>query len=189
MAIAEPARTRGRPRLTTAGAQSTRDRLMAAAAAVCVERGYEGATVGEIARRAGVTTGAIYNHFGGRSELLVEAARQTLAAVGGERHLDVDTVVRRFLAPGFADTRRFLLELHGASLRHPDLAQLLGSWHAERAAELEAAGADRADVKALFLVLLGCCQLEALVTIGVSLRRVEASMSAAAAGLGLDETT
>jgi len=152
---------------------------------VCVERGYEGATVGEIARRAAVTTGAIYNHFGGRSELLVEAARHTLDIVGGERHLDVDAVVRRFLAPDFARTRRFLLELHGASLRHRDLADLLDAWHAERAAEIERAGGDPAAVKALFLLLLGCCQLEAVATPAVAHPRVEAAMTAAARTFGL----
>jgi AcrR family transcriptional regulator len=159
---------------------------MEAAAAVCVERGYEGATVGEIARRAGVTTGAIYNHFGGRSELLVESARHTLDVVGGERHLEVDAVVRRFLAPDFAATRRFLLELHGASSRHPDLAHLLDTWHAERAGEIERAGGDPAAVKSLFLLLLGCCQLEAVATPAVPHRRVEAAMTAAAATFGFE---
>ena len=48
-------------------------RLMHAAAEVFAEKGYEKAGVAEIARRAGVTTGAIYNRFGGKAELLLEA--------------------------------------------------------------------------------------------------------------------
>ena len=40
---------------------------------VFAERGYEGAGVAEIARRAGVTTGAIYSRFPGKAELLVAA--------------------------------------------------------------------------------------------------------------------
>ena len=49
------------------------DRLLHAAAEVFAEKGYEWAGVAEIARRAGVTTGAIYNRFGGKAELLLEA--------------------------------------------------------------------------------------------------------------------
>ena len=48
-------------------------RLLHAAAEVFAEKGYEKAGVAEIARRAGVTTGAIYNRFGGKAELLLEA--------------------------------------------------------------------------------------------------------------------
>src|SRR5687768_7413604 len=51
----------------------TRDRLVEAAAAVFAERGYDGAGVQEIARRAGLTTGAIYGRFSGKAELLREA--------------------------------------------------------------------------------------------------------------------
>jgi len=50
-----------------------RQRLITAAAAVFSERGYEGTSVHEIARRAGLTTGAIYSQFSGKAELLVEA--------------------------------------------------------------------------------------------------------------------
>jgi AcrR family transcriptional regulator len=53
----------------------TRERLVAAAAEVFAEKGYEGAGVQEIARRAGLTTGAIYSRFSGKAELLAEAIR------------------------------------------------------------------------------------------------------------------
>lgn len=46
---------------------------MAAATEVFAEKGYGGAGVAEIARRAGVTTGAIYSRYRGKDELLVEA--------------------------------------------------------------------------------------------------------------------
>lgn len=50
----------------------TRQRLLDAAAEVFSERGYDGAGVQEIARRAGLTTGAIYSRFAGKAELLRE---------------------------------------------------------------------------------------------------------------------
>lgn len=50
-----------------------RERLIGAAAEVFAERGYDGAGVQEIARRAGLTTGAIYSRFRGKDDLLIEA--------------------------------------------------------------------------------------------------------------------
>ena len=54
----------------------TRVRLLEAAAAVFAEKGYDGAGVQEIARRAGLTTGAIYGRFTGKAELLREVIAQ-----------------------------------------------------------------------------------------------------------------
>jgi AcrR family transcriptional regulator len=47
----------------------TRDVLMAAAAEVFGRRGYDGASLEEIAETAGFTRGAIYKNFGGKEEL------------------------------------------------------------------------------------------------------------------------
>jgi AcrR family transcriptional regulator len=49
--------------------QQTRDVLVAAATEVFAERGYEGASLEEIAERAGFTRGAIYKNFAGKEEL------------------------------------------------------------------------------------------------------------------------
>lgn len=57
----------------------TETRLLAAAAEVFAERGYDGAGVAEIARRAGLTTGAIYSRYRGKAELLVEALDAIIA--------------------------------------------------------------------------------------------------------------
>jgi AcrR family transcriptional regulator len=54
-------------------ADDTRARLVEAAAAVFAEKGYVRAGVQEIARRAGLTTGAIYGRFTGKAELLQQA--------------------------------------------------------------------------------------------------------------------
>ena len=52
---------------------ATRDRLLDAAADVFAEKGYDRAGVQEIARRAGLTTGAIYGRFTGKADLLQAA--------------------------------------------------------------------------------------------------------------------
>lgn len=54
-------------------------RLLAAATEVFAEEGYAGARVAEIARRAGVTTGAIYSRYEGKDELLASAIAEATA--------------------------------------------------------------------------------------------------------------
>lgn len=55
------------------GDDEIRAALVDAAARVFAEEGYSGARVQSIAERAGLTTGAMYNRFTGKSELLLEA--------------------------------------------------------------------------------------------------------------------
>ena len=55
-------------------------RLISAAAHVFAESGYDRAKVAEIARRAGVTTGAIYSRSRGKAELMADALGTHLIA-------------------------------------------------------------------------------------------------------------
>ncbi len=50
----------------------TRRRLLEAADAVFATRGFCGASVEEIARRAGASTGALYSNFSGKEDLFLE---------------------------------------------------------------------------------------------------------------------
>jgi AcrR family transcriptional regulator len=50
--------------------EGTRQRVLDAAAAVFADHGYDGARVAQIATRAGLSVGAIYNHYGSKAELL-----------------------------------------------------------------------------------------------------------------------
>jgi AcrR family transcriptional regulator len=59
--------------LADTGPADTRQQLLDAAIEVFTERGYDKAGVAEIARRAGVTTGAIYSRWAGKREMLVDA--------------------------------------------------------------------------------------------------------------------
>ena len=52
---------------------NTRERLVAAAVELVAERGYGGATAAAIARRAGLTTGAIYSNYRTKDELVATA--------------------------------------------------------------------------------------------------------------------
>lgn len=157
----------GRPSKVDVAGVATRERLLAAAAASCVANGFDGATLGDIARRADVSAPAIYNHFGGKVELMVAAGRDALSRLGpterGSRPTATQTV-RAFMADEFAATRRLLAELHLASQRQPELAALLAGWHMAQANVWHPkSGRDRdATVKMFFAVLLGLCLIESL---------------------------
>jgi AcrR family transcriptional regulator len=63
---------------------ATRDRLMSAAIVLFAEHGFDGASVGQIERAAGLAprSGALYQHFrGGKEGLLHAAIERELAAV------------------------------------------------------------------------------------------------------------
>jgi AcrR family transcriptional regulator len=67
------------PRTQRERRAETRGRLLAATQAALVERGYAGATTTEICRRAGVSQGALFNHFASKGELLAATAEQLFA--------------------------------------------------------------------------------------------------------------
>ena len=61
-------------------AQGTpRERLLAAAAKVVADRGYDAATIKAIARAAGVAPGLVHYYFASKDELLVEMLREESA--------------------------------------------------------------------------------------------------------------
>jgi AcrR family transcriptional regulator len=64
--------------------ERTRERLLAAAAKVFARRGYQGATVDEIASEAGFTIGALYSNFAGKEELFLALADRQVAQRANE---------------------------------------------------------------------------------------------------------
>jgi AcrR family transcriptional regulator len=75
VAMARPSDTQVRRRPTR---EQTRDRLLAAAATVFAERGYERASLGEISATAGLTKGAIYSNFGSKDDLFYALMRSQI---------------------------------------------------------------------------------------------------------------
>ena len=183
----------GRPPKVDDDGVETRERLLRAAVDSCVERGFDGATVADIAGRADVSAPAIYNHFGGKVELLVAAGR---AALSGRASWDpavrpeAANVVRTFLAPEFERTRRLLVELHVAAARHAEVAALLAEWHTEQAALWRPTAIDDGDaaVKTFFALLLGLCQIDSLSAMPASAADVARHAAALAAILYPEES-
>ena len=121
--------------------QIDEDLLIKAAAEVFAERGYAGAGVAEIARRAGVTTGAIYSRYSGKSELLLEALKRSFvlhfgnaiaSALSGEHragNFDEDGVGIRSIGllanDEWKDHDALFLEAVVASRRDEEIATML----------------------------------------------------------------
>src|SRR5437763_1765044 len=69
-----------RPSLRDEQKALTRRRLLEAAQVVFARRGFHAATVEEIAREAGATTGALYSNFSGKEDLFLELFEESTAA-------------------------------------------------------------------------------------------------------------
>lgn len=182
VAAASPTR-RGRPTRVDDSGLGTRERLLDAAVAACVDHGFDATTVGDIAARAGVSGPAIYNHFDGKAELMIAAGRRALTRLRVETvrdERDARAVARAFLADGFAPNRRFLAELHLAGTRHPELARLLSEWHRDQAATWRPRRGTQRDarVAAFFALLLGLCHVDALGAVAPSSGRLTAVVDA-----------
>jgi AcrR family transcriptional regulator len=100
----------------------TRERLLAAAAELFAERGVEGSSVDAIAERADRTSGAIYDHFGGKSGLLsalletwTDAAATVIGAeVATATTLEdrLEAIWRNVASPPSGDDGRWILLEH-----------------------------------------------------------------------------
>jgi len=136
------------PLTTVVSPDDTRTRLVEAAAEVFAEKGYDGAGVQEIARRAGLTTGAIYGRFRGKAELLQEAIETKTTDELDElfashafdgRATDILKIVGAHLVAPTADDGdegALLLEAFVASRRDPEVRASLQKVLDERSAKL-----------------------------------------------------
>ncbi|MCH2162553.1 MAG: TetR family transcriptional regulator [Phycisphaerales bacterium] len=77
--MANATTTPGRPR--QARAVATRQRLIDAAVASLCTHGWAGTTTTVVARRAGVSQGALYKHFGNKHQLIAAAMEELLAGL------------------------------------------------------------------------------------------------------------
>jgi TetR/AcrR family transcriptional repressor of nem operon len=68
------------PKSMTKG-QQTRQRIVAEAAAIFNQRGYEGSSLTDLMKATGLEKGGIYRHFSSKEELAAEAFDYTLAEV------------------------------------------------------------------------------------------------------------
>jgi AcrR family transcriptional regulator len=113
----------------------TRQRLLDSAAAVFIGRGFHGATLAEIARRSGLTTGAIYASFAGKDELFLAVFEEDIAlrvreideALASGTHADrkAAPAARQWMEKVEAEPRWFPLvaEFWAHAVRRPGLRE------------------------------------------------------------------
>jgi AcrR family transcriptional regulator len=126
---------------------ATREALVAAAAEVFAEKGYEKAGVAEIARRAGLTTGAIYSNFTGKGELLLEAidlrAETEFEQLFNDHRFQgkatdiLQTVGSHLVSQGEGESH-LLLEAITTARRDPEMGAMLAARIEARAARMAA---------------------------------------------------
>lgn len=145
--------------------RETRRTLLNAAVIEFSEKGMDGARIDEIAERAGVTKGAIYTHFDGREDLLVEACRSALrslqviqlATEAPDLATYADEAARRLLSPEARTARMLITELYASAMRSTVIAELVAEWHAgfvETVKDRGATGPLSAETVAMWLNLL-----------------------------------
>lgn len=183
-ALNDGPRRRGRPRKDARppGSPTTKDLILHAAADAFASRGFDGASLVDIASAAGVTTGAVYSHFSGKPELLLDVVSSTLDAVDPRSRADSEVTpaylhewLAWLLAPAQRKLRALIAEIHHAAMRNPEVRALLADYSTQYARMLAAmirrwrddglVGADlgAAATAELFLVdALGVCASTAL---------------------------
>lgn len=131
--------------------QRTRERVLSAARQLFSERGYEGATIRDIAQAAGMSTGAVFASFSDKSELFDEiltADYEVVYAQMKQAARDGETVADALIGL-FGVAYSFHLE------QLPLLqASIAVSWTRSEAAEQRARG----DIKHLFALITGALE-------------------------------
>ena len=123
--------------------EETRRELIESAVRVFADRGFQRASLEEIARDAGYTTGAVYWHFGGKDELFLAAYEayaltrvNELAQIDESTEGELPERARAFAdhwMARLADDPSFMvvaLEFFVHSLRKPHLREALAARHA-----------------------------------------------------------
>jgi AcrR family transcriptional regulator len=117
------------------GRANSRAALIAAALEEFTDKGYEAATVADIAERAGVTTGALYAHFRGKLDLLVQAVglrsmddlvKDAYAGKAPLSSVDIGVVFGRGIARPTAKQSLLLLDVIVLARRDAALAARFG---------------------------------------------------------------
>jgi AcrR family transcriptional regulator len=103
--------------------RATREALITAATALFAARGYADVPVGEIARKAGITTGALYHQFGSKeglfgavyAQMMQRTFEQVVAARKANEHASVVDDCEAFLDVA-ADPSGFRITADGPSV-------------------------------------------------------------------------
>ena len=112
--------------------ESTRERILAAAARLFAEHGFEGSSMPAIARASGITAGAIYKHFRSKGELLLEVVKRSFESTplfiqngtsGTAAALPL--LASLYTEPDLRLVRQLSIEVHSAASKDAEIRKLL----------------------------------------------------------------
>src|ERR1700719_2140721 len=96
-------------RVTREKAAANREQILEVAGTLFRERGFDGTAVDDIMRRAGLTHGGFYGHFGSKDDLAAENCARVMAGDGwaerisGSPNPSFGAVIRAYLSPNHRD--------------------------------------------------------------------------------------
>jgi AcrR family transcriptional regulator len=125
----------------------TRTELLAGAARVFEEKGYEGASVGDIAAAAGFTKGAVYANFPSKADVFVDLAKEIFAAQASQPCIpglaeatpgpSREAVIADWLRGVEGQPGMLLgLEILSYALRHPESGEVFRPYYESAFADL-----------------------------------------------------
>jgi AcrR family transcriptional regulator len=142
----------------------TRDALIGAAAQVFLARGFQGASLREIASAAGLTTGAVYSNFDGKADLFLAVLEEKLdprlavmyeaARTAPQRR--IGAAVGREFAAYVRQRRRWLtllIEFWAEAARDPKLRPKFAERHGKLRSAIAEVLAERTDKLGVQLAL------------------------------------
>jgi AcrR family transcriptional regulator len=142
----------------------TRDALVAAAARVFLARGFQGASLREIASEAGLTTGAVYSNFEGKADLFLAVLEEKIDPRLAVMYEAARTAPRRRLGAAVGEElaayvrqqRRWLtllIEFWAQAARDPKLRPKFAERHSKLRSAITGVLTERADRLGLSLAL------------------------------------
>lgn len=121
---------------------ATSDRILISAAHLFATHGFAHTSMPAIAKRSGITPGAIYRHFESKAQLLVEVVRYALATLPTSIRVlepaqldasDLPEFAASYTTPEYKLIRQLSLEIHAAGSRARDAMDLLSQVNEEAA--------------------------------------------------------
>ena len=124
--------------------EETRSELLSAAARVFARCGYEGASIADITKEAGLSRGAIYNSFDSKASLFAAVLRrdgmQQLESLMRQNRIQGLAQMATFIGSSFdhrsKDQVDLLVEAIVSSKRDPDIAKVVAQWFIDSEANI-----------------------------------------------------
>ena len=111
---------------------STRERILASAATLFAESGFDGSSMPAIAKASSITAGAIYKHFRSKGELLLEVVKRSFESTPLFMQNSADataTALPRlasvYTEPELKLVRQLSIEVHSAASRDSEVRRVL----------------------------------------------------------------